>query len=523
MTLIDILTEPWAIVPSKLLELQAIYATHLRGEKIDLEAIEARLGRPLANDQKDYALQDGTGVAVLDISGVISPKANMFTRVSGGAAASMLQQQVQSMQADSKVRAVVLNIDSPGGNVLGIPALADAIRALAAVKPTVAVCTGMMASAGYWVGSAANAVYISGLTDYVGSIGVVATHTYDPRRADVQTTEITAGKFKRMATEREPLNPDGRAYLQAQVDEIYRVFVETVASARGVSAEDVVAHMGDGRTFIGQQAIDAGLVDGISSVDAMVEQLAAQPEAFATRRRAAIARKPAAPAAAPAPAHKPAKSPASAAPAAAAPPAAAASGATQPAAGVAAPAAVASPTAGPVLPATPPQPTGAPRTMSTPQEAAAAFAAENAEAAQHLRTEAAAAERARILAVRAQAMPGHEALIDKLAFDGTTTGPEAAVQVIAAEQAKRGATASARAADAPKPLANAAAQDDNVAAGAPAAPAAGSTHVTAGGLRVDSVAAKLDADAKAHMAANPGTTYLAAVKHLQAAARAAAH
>jgi len=89
MTLVDFLTAPWAILPDRLLEIQAIYSTHLRGEKIDIAAIEARLGRPLANDQQEYTVRDG-GVAVLPISGVISNKANMFTRISDGASAQLL-------------------------------------------------------------------------------------------------------------------------------------------------------------------------------------------------------------------------------------------------------------------------------------------------------------------------------------------------------------------------------------------------------------------------------------------------
>ena len=77
MTLIDLLTGPWAIAPDKLLELQAIYATHFRGDKIDLPALEARLGRPLAHEQQDYRIEPG-GVAVLSLSGVMAPKANLF-------------------------------------------------------------------------------------------------------------------------------------------------------------------------------------------------------------------------------------------------------------------------------------------------------------------------------------------------------------------------------------------------------------------------------------------------------------
>ena len=83
MKLLDIVTAPWAIEPDRLREILAVYDTHLRGDKLDLAAIEARLGKPLANDQQEYSIRDG-GVAVLPIEGVIAPKANMFTRISGG-------------------------------------------------------------------------------------------------------------------------------------------------------------------------------------------------------------------------------------------------------------------------------------------------------------------------------------------------------------------------------------------------------------------------------------------------------
>jgi hypothetical protein len=127
----------------------------------------------------------------------------------------------------------------------------------------------------------------SGPTVQVGSIGVVATHNYNPRAAE-GTTEITAGKYKRIATENAPLTKEGRAYMQAQVDHLYTVFVNAVADYRGASAATVLEHMADGRVFIGQQAIDAGLVDGVSTVDAIVEQLAADPAAFSTRRKAKV-------------------------------------------------------------------------------------------------------------------------------------------------------------------------------------------------------------------------------------------
>ena len=86
MSILEILRAPWAIAPDKLAEIQAIYDVHLRGEKIDIAAVEARLGHSLQNEPTAYTVQDG-GVAVLNIDGVIAPKANLFTRISGGVSA----------------------------------------------------------------------------------------------------------------------------------------------------------------------------------------------------------------------------------------------------------------------------------------------------------------------------------------------------------------------------------------------------------------------------------------------------
>jgi len=424
MTLLELLTSPWAITPDKLLELQEIYRVHLRGDKIDISAIEARMGRPLASDQQDYQLRDGA-VAVLTLEGVIAPKANLFMQICGGISAQMSIKQLDSMAADPRVRSAVLAIDSPGGSVQLVPAVAAAVRRLADAKPTVSVSQGTMASALYWIGSAANAIYISGVTDMIGSIGVVATHNYAPRGAGASvTTEITAGRYKRIASGNTPLSEEGAAYLQSQVDELYRVFVEAVADQRGASTDQVLQHMADGRVWIGQQAIDRGLVDGIATVDDMVETMASNPDKFAARRKAAFA------------------VPASAASV----PAGVAGAGRETTAG---PSAGPQPNLDEPVPPVNPQPPLKGSTMD-PKEKAAAFAAENPEAAALLRAEGATNEQARIKAVREQAMPGHEALIEKFAADGKTTGAEAAIAVLAAEKAARTTAAQAHAADAPR-------------------------------------------------------------------------
>src|SRR4051812_3844458 len=117
MRLIDIINSPWAIEPAKLEEILHIYGVHTRGEKIDLKALELKLGRPLNNEHKAYEVFDG--VAVLPIEGVLSPKMNMFTQISGGTSTQMLSRDIAAALNDSAVHSLILAVDSPGGAVQG--------------------------------------------------------------------------------------------------------------------------------------------------------------------------------------------------------------------------------------------------------------------------------------------------------------------------------------------------------------------------------------------------------------------
>lgn len=277
MKLLDVLTAPWAIQPEKLVEIQAIYAAHLRGDKIDIAAVEQRLGRKLASEPKPYDIVDG--VAVLPIEGVIAKRANMFMEISGGTSSELIARDLRTALANPQVHSIILAIDSPGGTVDGTQALTDAVYEARGKKPIVSLANGTMASAAYWIGSAAEQAYISDLTTIVGSIGVVARHvdvSGAEAKAGVKTTEISAGKYKRIASQYEPLSKEGRASIQELVDAQYSVFVDGVARNRGVSTERVLADMADGRTFVGRQAVDAGLVDGVATLGSLIDSLNAK-------------------------------------------------------------------------------------------------------------------------------------------------------------------------------------------------------------------------------------------------------
>lgn len=406
MKLHELLTKPWAILPESLREICAIYDAHLRGEKQDLAAVEARLGRPLASEQQTYTVREG-GVAVLPIEGVIAPKANLFTQISGGVSAQLLVKQLQSAGADSRVKSVLQVIDSPGGSVFGIPEWAGAVKEVAAVKPVVTVSDAQIASAAYWGGVAANAVYLTGVTAQAGSIGVYARMARS--QADPGSIEFVRGKYKRSAINGAEPSPEYLAYFEAYLDHMYSVFVDAVAQSLGTTTDIVLEHMADGRMFTGQQAIDAGLVHGIATVDALVEQMATNPEAFAKRRKAAM-------------------------PMASAPKASAAT------------------VQQPIPPSKPSQ------GVSMNREELAAQHPELLRAIQDESFAAGAkAERERIQAVEAALIPGHEKLIASLKFDGKTSGGDAALAVNAAERQIREAQGVALKNEAPAPVAQVAA------------------------------------------------------------------
>jgi signal peptide peptidase SppA len=253
-----------------------IVLARARGEQRDIEAIEAQLGRPLERDSQGYTIRDG--VAVVPIEGIIARRMNLLTRVSGGASTELIVRDVQSAVADRDVKAIVLDIDSPGGSVDGVQQAADAIYAARSRKPIVALANERMSSAAYWLGSSASEVYAASDTSAVGSIGVVMSHIDTSRReamSGIKVSEVYSGRYKRIASEHAPLSAEGREYLQAQTDAVYSIFVDQVARNRGVSAATVLSRMADGRVFLGRQAQTAGLIDGIATLDTLVADLAA--------------------------------------------------------------------------------------------------------------------------------------------------------------------------------------------------------------------------------------------------------
>lgn len=274
MQLSDVINGPWAIQPEILNEIQNVYAAHIRNEKLDITAIEARIGKSLANEPQGYTVQDG--VAVIPIHGVIGKRMNMFSQISGGASTQLIERDIKTALSDSKVNSILLHVDSPGGTVDGTQSLASIIRDARTQKPVMTFADGTIASAAYWIGSAADEIVAESDTTQIGSNGVVMQHT-DNSKADeakgIRITEITAGKYKRIASDKVPLTTEGKAYIQDQVDQIYTIMLSEIAKNRATDIETVINDMADGRVFFSGEAKKRGMIDHIASLETTINNM----------------------------------------------------------------------------------------------------------------------------------------------------------------------------------------------------------------------------------------------------------
>lgn len=259
-------SQPWAVNRATM---ETILDIACR-ENATPEAVAAQLGRPLENT---YGVEMRGSVAVLPVTGPLFRYANLFTALSGATSYDMLATDFGRLIEDPAVSAILLNVDSPGGEAAGVSEFADMIYAARARKPVVAYVDGDAASAGYWLASAASEVVIND-TALLGSIGVVFSVT-DSREADAKSGrkryDIVSSQspYKRV----DVATDEGRAKLQATADAMAQVFVEKVARFRGVSRETVLSDFGQGDVFVGQAAVQAGLADRIGSFEQVIAEL----------------------------------------------------------------------------------------------------------------------------------------------------------------------------------------------------------------------------------------------------------
>lgn len=251
---------PWAIAPARLEALLGGVATLTAGG--DLPPWLQEMSR-----RQDYTVTE-SGIAVIPIVGPLVARGDWLATLLGATEYGAVADALAAVADDPAVRGIVLEMDSPGGEVGGLFDLVDAIGAMKgrSGKPMWAVASEAALSAAYAIASVADRLYVT-RTGEVGSIGVVAVHL-DESGADAMAglkwTLIHAGARKTDGNPHEPLSPRAVADIQADVDRLYEQLTAIVAGNRELRVDAV--RVTEAAIYRGALAVDAGLADRVGTI-----------------------------------------------------------------------------------------------------------------------------------------------------------------------------------------------------------------------------------------------------------------
>ena len=282
----SVLSLPWAMLPEHVDLLAAILAHRVAGGAPNPGAYASTEGdaTPLVGGYT------AGSVGVMPLYGQIFPRANLMTESSGATSLQQWEQNLRALANRDGVKAIVLDVDSPGGSAAGLHEAAALVRDIREQMPVVAVTNHLNASAAYWISSQADEITTSraGVT---GSIGVLSIHksiAVALENEGIEMSVISAGKYKTEGNPWEALGEDARQAIQVSVDEVYDQFVAAVANGRGAKPAVVRNGYGAGRALSPKVALSAGLVDGVETLAAVVERLQTGGGRGLSRRRSTM-------------------------------------------------------------------------------------------------------------------------------------------------------------------------------------------------------------------------------------------
>jgi signal peptide peptidase SppA len=268
--------QPWAIDPDMLPGIAAVLA-HRLALDTPLDAVAFEKHAPAPAPPK--------GVAIIPVYGVIAPRMNLLSDISGGATFEGLTIALNEALADKDIGTILFDIDSPGGSVLGATEFAAAMRQARDQKHLIAHAHYQMASAAYWPFAAAHEI-VGSQSSVVGSIGVYSIHRDLSKALEqhgIKLTYISAGKYKVEGNDAEPLSEGAQAHIQGSVNSFYGRFVSDVAKGRGATVDAVRNGYGEGRVLNSDAALDAKLIDRVATFeDTLAGVLPSSTTVFAT-------------------------------------------------------------------------------------------------------------------------------------------------------------------------------------------------------------------------------------------------
>lgn len=260
---------PWAILPEKGAAIAGVLTRAANGERADADTI-----RLAVESKKAKPKPKRTGVALLQIYGTITQKADLFSEFSGGTSTEAVGIVLDELMADASVEAIVLDFDSPGGSVYGVEELALKINAASKQKKIVGVANSMAASAAYWLLAQCSEVVVTPGGE-IGSVGVYMMHRDVSRAMEMagqKVTFVSAGERKTAGHPYAPLEGEAKAELQSGVDDFYDKFVRAVARGRKTTLTAVREGFGRGGVVRAEQAVREGMADRVASLDDVLKR-----------------------------------------------------------------------------------------------------------------------------------------------------------------------------------------------------------------------------------------------------------
>ena len=245
-------------------------------EAKDLRPIEQQARQTYYSaDRVSRQFLSAGNVAVLPLRGLITHRESLLGLLFGGTSITGFRAAFRQALRDPSVSAIIFDVDSPGGEVSGVEELSAEIFAARGRKAMIAAANTMMASAAYWIASAADEIVVT-LSGSVGSIGVLTAHEDLSRAtemAGVNVTLISAGKYKTEANAFEPLSVESRAHMQSLVNDYAKLFFDAVGRNRDVPSHSVRTGFGQGRMVSAHHAMPELMSDRVGTLDQTIKRL----------------------------------------------------------------------------------------------------------------------------------------------------------------------------------------------------------------------------------------------------------
>ncbi|WP_339048067.1 S49 family peptidase [Candidatus Mesenet endosymbiont of Phosphuga atrata] len=213
------------------------------------------------------------GAAIIPIYGILTQKPGAFDSVLGMTSYERIYEQVEEALADSSIETILLDIDSPGGEVNGVFDLADFIYNARSKKEIIATVSGDAYSAAYAIAASSEKILIT-RTSGVGSIGVIASHidqsSFDEKKG-LKYTTVFAGKRKNDLNPHQPITSESLKNLQEEVNRLYEMLANVIARNRNLSVGAIKNT--EAGLYFSESAIDIGLADGITTFSELKEKI----------------------------------------------------------------------------------------------------------------------------------------------------------------------------------------------------------------------------------------------------------